>query len=62
MTYVKYVKNDRNCSLENPIFERWKQVTGLLFHMQITVNGKEQRCNGVRLILFNEISVKLVNF
>ena len=62
MTYVKYVKNDRNCSLENPIFERWKQVTGLLVHMWITVTGKEQRFNGVRLILFNEIGVNQVNF
>jgi len=55
------VKNDRNCSLEKPILERWKQVTGLLFHMRITVNGKEQRFNWVRLILFNKISVKQVN-
>ena len=56
------MKNDRNCSLEKPILERSKQVTGLLFHMRITVNGKEQRFNGVRLILFNEIGVGQVNF
>ena len=55
-------KNYRNCSLEPPIFERWKQVTGSLFHMRITVNVKDQIFNGTRLILFNEIGVKLVNF
>ena len=55
------MKNDRNCSLETPIFERWKHVTGLLFHVRITDNGKEQRFNGVRLILFNEVGVKLFN-
>jgi len=42
----KSVKNDRNCSLENPIFEKWKQVTGLLFHMRITVNGRSSDLMG----------------
>ena len=41
---------------------KWKQVTGLLFHMQISDNGNKQRFNGVRLILFIEIGVKLDNF
>ena len=46
----------------NPIVERWK-VTGLSIHMRITVNGKELRFNGVRLIIvFDEIGVKQVNF
>ena len=44
------------------IFESWKQVTALLVHMWITGNRKEQRCNGVWLILYNEIGVGLVNF
>jgi len=41
----------------NPIVERWK-VTGLSIHMRITVNGKELRFNGVRLIMY---SMKLVS-
>ena len=35
-------------SLETPIVKRCKQVTRLLFHMQISVNGKEQGFNWVR--------------
>ena len=60
--FVTISQNDRNCSLEKHISERWKQVTGLIFHMRTTVNGKEQRFNGVRFIVFNEIDVELFNF
>ena len=47
--------------LKKLFYERGKQVTGLIFHMRITVHGKEERFNGVSLILFKEIGVKLVN-